>query len=213
MITRHLLDPAIGALGYFPIDLSVANLYWKTHDVSDIAVFETYLNEQRANTKRFVAHGGYLEQRALYRRSPRFQDGAVRDTHMGIDLWAPAGTSVHAVMDGVIHSFANNDDAGNYGPTLILEHDWQGKKLYSLYGHLAVSDIAGWYVGLRFRESELIAHLGTPLENGGYSPHLHFQVMTHMGDAKGDFVGVLAESQLYDYKGIILDPNPFIFEP
>jgi murein DD-endopeptidase MepM/ murein hydrolase activator NlpD len=212
MIAKHIIDPALGARGYFPIDLSVKNTFWDTNDVSDIPTFEQFLEKKRKETNRYVAHGGYLEQRALYRRSARFQEGAVRDTHMGIDLWAPAGTSVHAIMDGTIHSFAHNDDAGNYGPTLILEHDFQGKKLYSLYGHLAISDMAGWSVGLRLRESEQIATLGTPQENGGYSPHLHFQLMTSMLDFKGDFVGVLAPEQLDAFEDVILDPNPYIFE-
>ncbi|MDP5077263.1 MAG: peptidase M23, partial [Nonlabens sp.] len=77
---------------------------------------------------------------------------------------------------------------------------------------LAISDMAGWSVGLRFRESEQIATLGTPQENGGYSPHLHFQLMTSMLDFKGDFVGVLAPEQLDAFEDVILDPNPFIFE-
>lgn len=209
---KHLLNPQLATRGYFPIDLSVHNPHWDVNNVSDIALFEDYLDKKRIENNAYIAHGGYLEQRALYRRSARFQDGAVRDTHMGIDLWAPAGTSVHAFMDGTIHSFAHNDDAGNYGPTLILEHDWNGGKLYSLYGHLAISDMDNWRVGVRFRESELIAHLGTPQENGGYSPHLHFQLMTDMRNFTGDYVGVLAQSQLAAYDGVILDPNPFIFQ-
>ncbi|GAK91530.1 M23/M37 peptidase [Nonlabens ulvanivorans] len=179
--------------------------------MSDIAVFEKYLAEKRDEHQSYVAHGGYLEQRALYRKNIRFQSGITRDVHMGIDLWAPAGTSVHAVMDGVIHSFKLNDDAGNYGPTIILEHDWNGQKIYSLYGHLSISDMAGWEVGFRFRESEKIATLGTPQENGGYSPHLHFQIMTDMRDYRGDFPGVAAQEELSSYENVILDPNPFIF--
>lgn len=211
MAFKHIIDPQYGSQDYFPIDLSIKNSFWDNNDVSDILTFENYLEEKRAENDKFVAHGGYKEQRALYRRSARFQDGAVRDVHMGIDLWAPAGTSVHAIMDGKIHSFADNDDAGNYGPTLILEHEYQGKKLYSLYGHLSKSDMQGWELGVRFRESEQIATLGTPHENGGYSPHLHFQIMTDMQGHQGDFPGVLAESDLEKYSQIILDPNPFIF--
>ncbi len=211
MAFKYIIDPQYSATDYFPIDLSIKNSFWDKNDVSDIATFEDYLDKRREENDKFVAHGGYKEQRALYRRSARFQDGAVRDVHMGIDLWAPAGTSVHAIMDGKIHSFADNDDAGNYGPTLILEHEYQGEKLYSLYGHLSKSDIQGWEVGVRFRESEQIATLGTPQENGGYSPHLHFQLMTDMQGHQGDFPGVLAESDLENYSRIILDPNPFIF--
>ncbi len=211
-IHRHLIDPELGKQGYFLIDLSVVNTFWDENDVSDIAVFEKYLEEKRTINKSYVAHGGYLEQRALYRKNARFQSGLTRDVHMGIDLWAPVGTSVHAVLDGVIHSFAHNDDAGNYGPTLILEHDWNDKKIYSLYGHLAISDMEHWEVGLRFRESEKIATLGTPQENGGYSPHLHFQVMTTLKDYRGDFPGVAAQEELADYENMILDPNPFVFK-
>lgn len=211
MSFKNLIDPTYHQEQYFSIDLSVNNPFWNDNDVSDIAVFEKYLEKQRTITGKYVAHGGYLEQRALYRKSARFQAGLVRDIHMGIDLWAPAGTSVHAFMDGVVHSYANNDDEGNYGPTLILEHDFNGKKLYTLYGHLSISDMAKWSLGSRFRESEIIATLGTPQENGGYSPHLHFQIMTEMGEYRGDFPGVGAQEELKKYDGIILNPNPMIF--
>lgn len=208
---KFIIDPQYSSQDYFPIDLSIRNSFWDQNDVSDIPTMDQFLEKQRAKTGKFIAHGGYKEQRALYRKSARFQDGYVRDVHMGIDLWAPARTSIHAIMDGKIHSFADNDDAGNYGPTLILEHDVDGKKLYSLYGHLSKSDMQDWEVGVRFRESEQIATLGNPSENGGYSPHLHFQIMTTMQNYRGDFPGVLAESDLNKYSEIILDPNPFIF--
>ena len=211
MSFKNLIDPTYHQEQYFSIDLSVNNPFWNDNDVSDIAVFEKYLDKQRTITGKYVAHGGYLEQRALYRKSARFQAGLVRDIHMGIDLWTPAGTSVHAFMDGVVHSYANNNDEGNYGPTLILEHDFNGKKLYTLYGHLSISDMAKWSLGSRFRESEIIATLGTPQENGGYSPHLHFQIMTEMGEYRGDFPGVAAQEELKKYDGIILNPNPMIF--
>jgi murein DD-endopeptidase MepM/ murein hydrolase activator NlpD len=211
MAFKHLIDPKYGSEDYFPIDLSIDNPFWDKNEVSEILVFERYLQEQRAQTGAYIAHGGYLEQRALYRKSARFQTGRVRDVHMGIDIWAPAGTTVHAFMDGVVHSFAHHDDAGNYGPTLILEHSLNGEKRYTLYGHLSISDMEKWSVGYRFRESEVIATLGKPEENGGYSPHLHFQIMTDIKDYKGDFPGVAAIEELEKYKPIILDPNPFIF--
>ena len=207
MSFKNLIDPTYHQEQYFSIDLSVNNPFWNDNDVSDIAVFEKYLDKQRTITGKYVAHGGYLEQRALYRKSARFQAGLVRDIHMGIDLWTPAGTSVHAFMDGVVHSYANNNDEGNYGPTLILEHDFNGKKLYTLYGHLSISDMAKWSLGSRFRESEIIATLGTPQENGGYSPHLHFQIMLSLLNEKNNFSGVGEEYLLQIWKQISPDPN------
>ncbi|WP_124979056.1 peptidoglycan DD-metalloendopeptidase family protein [Nonlabens xiamenensis] len=211
MAITPLIDPQYQSEDYFPIDLSVNNPYWDECDVGNIDVFDAYLQRKRQETGSFVAYGGYLEQRALYRQSARFQEGLVRDTHLGLDLWAPAGTTVHALMDGEIHSFADNNDPGNYGPTLILKHNWRGQPLYSLYGHLSKKDLSSWEVGASFRESDIIAHLGTAEENGGYSPHLHFQVMTDMLEYHGDFPGVAAASELRFYKGLVLDPLHFLF--
>jgi murein DD-endopeptidase MepM/ murein hydrolase activator NlpD len=211
MAFKHLIDPKYVSQDYFPIDLSIDNSFWDVNEVSDIPVFERYLQKQRVLNGAYIAYGGYLEQRSLYRKSARFQIGRIRDVHMGIDIWAPAGTTVHAFMDGVVHSFAHHEDAGNYGPTLILEHDLNGEKRYTLYGHLSISDMEKWSVGYHFRESEVIATLGKPEENGGYSPHLHFQIMTDIKRYKGDFPGVAATEELEDYKKIILDPNPFVF--
>jgi murein DD-endopeptidase MepM/ murein hydrolase activator NlpD len=211
MAFKHLIDPKYVSQDYFPIDLSIDNSFWDVNEVSDIPVFERYLQKQRVLNGAYIAHGGFLEQRALYRKSARFQTGRIRDVHMGIDIWAPAGTTVHAFMDGVVHSFAHHEDAGNYGPTLILEHDLNGEKRYTLYGHLSISDMEKWSVGYHFRESEVIATLGKPEENGGYSPHLHFQIMTDIKGYKGDFPGVAATEELEDYQKIILDPNPFVF--
>ncbi len=206
-----LLDPTYSLYSYFKIDLSVDNSYWINNDVSDIAVFEEYLQHERSKSGGLIAHGGFKEQRALYRNAARFQKGIIRDVHMGVDLWAPAGTSVHALMDGTIHSFADNNDPGNYGPTLIIKHEWNGTQLYTLYGHLSKTDMSSWNIGATVKEGQAIATLGKPMENGGYSPHLHFQVMRQMNDYHGDFPGVLAQENLEDYNDIILDPNPFIF--
>lgn len=69
-----------------------------------------------------VAIGKYNENRIIYRQSENFQGLEARSIHLGIDIWAEAGTSVFCPIDGVIHSFKNNPGFGNYGPTLIIEH-------------------------------------------------------------------------------------------
>ena len=35
------------------------------------------------------------------------------------------GKSVHAPLTSTVHSFANNEGQGNYGPTIILQHELQ----------------------------------------------------------------------------------------
>lgn len=202
----RVIDPCFHLKDYFSIDLSTENEFWTQNDITNIGVFEKYLNKKVQETGKRIAYGGFLEQRALYRNSERFQEGETRDIHLGLDLWAPAGTSVHALLDGTIHSYAHNNDAGNYGPTLILEHTWEGQPLYSLYGHLSITDIKDWKVGKTYAAGAVIAHLGTAAENGGYSPHLHLQLMRDMEHYSGDYPGVASKSQLDHFKKNLLDP-------
>jgi murein DD-endopeptidase MepM/ murein hydrolase activator NlpD len=206
----YVIDPVFNRSEYFPIDLSVHNPYWTHNNITDVKEFEKFLENKMRSTDQRVAYGDYLEQRALYRNSNRFQGGETRDIHLGLDLWAPAGTSVHALLDGRIHSFANNTDRGNYGPTLILEHEWNGQRLYSLYGHLSITDLKNWHVNKLYAAGEPIAHLGTPDENGGYAPHLHLQLMRDIGQYAGDYPGVASKNQLEDYKKKVLDPADFL---
>jgi murein DD-endopeptidase MepM/ murein hydrolase activator NlpD len=41
----------------------------------------------------------------------------------GLDLWIKAGTPILAALDGTLHSFNFNAGFGDYGPTIILEHN------------------------------------------------------------------------------------------
>ncbi|MGB3590239.1 MAG: peptidoglycan DD-metalloendopeptidase family protein [Nonlabens sp.] len=203
---KQLLERSYSRSDYFAIDLSVDNPHWDEHDITDVEVFEAYLNLQRRVTGKYIAYGGYLEQRSLYKNSSRFNDETIRDIHLGLDLWAPTGTAVHPYMDGRVHSYSNNLGSGNYGPTIILEHQVGVEKIYSLYGHLSLDSIYGLKVGLRFRESETLARLGSTKVNGGYSPHLHFQLMTTMDGYTGDFPGVCTINEIAKYQRIIKDP-------
>lgn len=206
----HVIDPSYSQSKFFPIDLSVQNKHWTHNDITDITVFKEYLNKKKQETGKCIAYGGYLEQRALYRNSSRFQEDETRDIHLGLDLWAPAGTSIHALLDGKIHSYAHNNDAGNYGPTLILEHTWKGQALYSLYGHLSIADMKHWKIGKVYHAGDIIAHLGEPSENGGYAPHLHLQLMRDMGHFKGDYPGVASADQVKQYQQNLIDPGSFL---
>ena len=49
-------------------------------------------------------------------------DDEPRRLHLGVDIWADAGTPVYVPLDGRIHSFRDNNHFGDYGPTVILQH-------------------------------------------------------------------------------------------
>lgn len=129
---------------------------------------------------------------------------------MGVDIWAQAWTPVFAPLDGLIHSFQNNAGFGNYGPTIILEHELDGQKLFSLYGHLALEDLKDLQVGQSISKGQKFCHLGPFPENGDWPPHLHFQLMWDMMGMFGDFPGVCSHREVDKFRKICPDPNLLI---
>ena len=114
-----------------------------------------------------------------------------RTVHMGIDIAAPVGTKIHAFDDGVIFALGNNNLPFDYGPTLITKHKIQNLDIYALHGHLCVGDLQKWSVGDRVNKGVVIAHVGAKEENGGWNPHLHFQ-LSRIPPQKYDLPGVVS---------------------
>jgi murein DD-endopeptidase MepM/ murein hydrolase activator NlpD len=114
--------------------------------------------------------------------------GGVRDIHVGIDIGAPIDTEIHAFADGIIHSFGINAEAGSYGPTIITEHNialpigvgseklHPHQKVWALHGHLSSESIENLEVGSSFQAGDIIAKVGNEEVNGGWPPHIHFQL-------------------------------------
>lgn len=196
---------------YLILDFSATNPDLATLDLTDTAVFSDYVFDKLRQAGAAVGVGGYNEHRVIYRRSAHFQQTAdPREIHLGIDLWAEAGTPVYAPLDGVVHSFQDNNNFGDYGPTIILAHQYEGKPLYSLYGHLSRTSLEGLYEGKPVQAGETIAEIGPYPENGNWPPHLHFQLMTDMLGLKGDFPGVCSLRDRDRYLAICPDPNRFL---
>lgn len=158
----------------------------------------------------FYGFGPYRERRSVY-TAEQFADAASperRNRHLGIDVFAPAGTSVQAPLDGVVRVATYNADPLDYGHTLILEHTTKdGTPFYTLYGHLAQDRTGRARPGEAVKAGDLIAHFGDWHENGGWSPHLHFQVMTDMLSQTDNFFGVGHDSLWEVWADICIDPN------
>jgi peptidoglycan LD-endopeptidase LytH len=190
------------------LDLTEANPDLQTFDLRDSKIFDEYVSQKIKEANAVCAIGGYLENRYIYRRSEHFQQGnEPRSIHLGVDIWAEAGTSVYAPMDAKVHSFQNNNNFGDYGPTIILEHQIEGITFYTLYGHLNLECLEGLFEGKNIEKGEKIAEFGNYPINGDWAPHLHFQIITDMLGKKGDFIGVCEPSQQEYYANIC--PNPF----
>ena len=159
-----------------------------------------------------LAFGGYDEDRAIY-DGPVFTPqagGEARTIHLGLDIFAAPETAVYAPLDGRIHSFQDNANPKDYGPTLILEHAVGELVFYTLYGHLSRDSLDGLHTGKTFKAGDRIAALGGVQVNGGWTPHLHFQVILDMMERKGDYPGVFKLSERADWKRICPDPGPLL---
>ncbi len=199
---RPLLEIPFHAGRYVPIDLRGQN------PDSYAGHLERVCSEAGAG----VAYGGYLEPRMLYRDFGHFEGSGnpVRNIHLGVDFWAPAGTAVLCPFEGKVHSWSHRAIPGDYGPVILLQHEVAGKPLFSLYGHLSAESLHGLEPGRHFEAGVRLGSLGLPEENGGYEPHLHFQLIRDTGTWQGDYPGVCAKEDLAYFRENCPDPLPFL---
>lgn len=154
--------------------------------------------------------GSYGEKRSVY-ATDQFADSASperRTLHLGIDVFAPAMTPVHAPLPGKVAFLTYNADPLDYGHTLILEHEADGIRFHTLYGHLAGTLPMLLATGDEVAAGQVIAHLGDWHENGGWAAHIHFQIMADMLEQTGgNFFGVGHESLWDVWQSVCPDPN------
>lgn len=196
------------------VDLSIFNSEFDVIDVRTYEGLEIYLSEVLMDNYAKVGMGGYGEHRIVYDKSLHFNegDGEPRCIHLGIDLWAEEHTAIYAPLDSKVHSFKYNDKPLDYGSTIILEHEIEGSTFYTLYGHLTMNSIKNLKEGQVIKAGEAFSKIGYKEENGGWPPHLHFQVITNMLGWKGDFPGVATEREASYYQSICPDPLFFVKE-
>lgn len=216
------------------LDLSKENPALTADIFQSTDKFADFIQKQLSTSGARYAIGGYLEKRELYRRSPLFDsvktskkifegvymsavepdnkpvtdslETIIRSIHLGVDIWGPAGTPVLAPIGGSVHSLGFNNHFGDYGGTIILQHQLDGLYFHTLYGHLSKADLAigeNQYISL----GEKIGHFGPPEENGQWPPHLHFQLIMDMELKQGDYPGVCYPADLPYYKKNCPDPD------
>lgn len=193
---------------YAYIDLSENNRDLLKLEVASSEAFSIFILEYLKNRESKAAYGGYNELRTLYNRSQLFNNTAAnRNIHIGLDIWVPAFSDIISPLDAKIHSFRDNDNFGDYGPTIILEHNLQDRKFFTLYGHLSRESLNNLEIGKEIKKGDKIAELGDYDENGDYAPHLHFQIIEDMQGKFGDYPGVVKKEDLGIFLKNCPDPN------
>ncbi len=164
-----------------------------------------------SETARVVAVGRYGEERSMYRTTAfETADPEERRTiHIGIDLFAPAGEAVLAPLDAVIADVGVETVPLGFGGIVVLQHATDdGVAFFTLYGHLSPASLQTLTVGQRVARGDTIARLGRADENGGWAPHLHFQLMTSLcGWSATEIIGVVARSQWDVWASVFLNAN------
>lgn len=195
-----------------PMDFTAANTELTNDIISYTKHFAWYINKKLEGYTYGI--GGYNEDRILYKRSPLFATAGsqvsppagggdsgepIRSIHLGIDIWGPAGTKVYAPLGGMVHSFAFNNNFGDYGATIILLHQIETVSFYTLYGHVSLTDLAAVQEGKYVNRGEVIGHFGETAENGDWPPHLHFQIIEDLEYKEGDYPGVCSKNEREKY--------------
>lgn len=156
-----------------------------------------------------LAIGHYCENRLVYEGDAFSVDSPSRRTvHLGVDLFAPAGTPVFAALDGVVEYFNDNNVYLDYGPVIILRHQTDtGIPFFTLYGHLSRPSLENLFIGKEIAAGELIATMGEEHENVGWPPHTHFQLLTDLCGMGLDIYGVAPLIELPVWRSISPNPN------
>lgn len=156
--------------------------------------------------------GRYNEARLVYTADhyaiPGNHGPEWRTIHLGLDVFMEAGTSLYAPVDGTVYTNCKDKGVKGYGHLLILEHRVRDDlTFFTLYGHNSASTLDLIAPGETVRKGQKIAEIGDHTENGGWIPHLHFQVIADMLDYTDDFPGVAIPAQRKTWLSLCPDPN------
>lgn len=190
-------------------DFSVGSTQWSPSDLMKPGLADAEIVSRMQSSGSDLGIGRYDEPRLVY-TSDQFEtsSGDQRTIHLGLDLFQKKGATVHAPIDGTVHSVRDNDLSGDYGPTVILRHDPEdGPVFYTLFGHLSRKSTCELAVGDSVNAGDELAALGDVDENGGWAPHLHFQIIGDLLESDGNFPGVATLVEREVWKSLCPDPN------
>ncbi|MGG6897650.1 aminotransferase class III-fold pyridoxal phosphate-dependent enzyme [Rhizobium sp. BR 315] len=138
--------------------------------------------------------GSWGEKRTVYTDKAfesRFIEGRRRIHHLGVDLFMAAGTPLYTPLAGIVKSVEIEHEPLGYGGLIALEHAPEGcPPFVTLWGHMAHEALTRLKPGQRLEARALVGYMGDIHENGGWTPHLHFQISTDVQLTATDILGV-----------------------
>ena len=199
--------PVLGELAGDPYLHDFASDSAADYETTDFPVFQDQVFDEIAEAGHEWAIGLYLENRSgLLRNFPQMiSEGRI--FHVGLDVTAPANTSVFAPIPGVVEKVGFDGGVGNYGGFLILKHEMGGVRFYSFYGHLRRPHVVK--AGQEVAAGEKIAALGEHEDSGGWFSHVHLQVLTQEAFDQGRILqGYVDAEALQEIESLFPSPYP-----
>ncbi|MEM7302969.1 MAG: aminotransferase class III-fold pyridoxal phosphate-dependent enzyme [Pseudomonadota bacterium] len=190
--------------------ISVEHSTWPRNPF-DMPLEEAALVGEEFNREGDIWLGHYHEPRLVYtdkafRKGP-WKASARRTVHLGIDAFADAGHAIHAPMAGEVVVADYRGGHLDYGGVIILRHQTpQGDVFFTLYGHLDPEFLSRLEPGSQVAKGEVFCRLGDHAMNGGWSPHLHFQLAMSTKGIEADWPGVGDPDDMAFWRALC--PNP-----
>ena len=206
---------------FFPLfGIHLANVEVKSLSVENISVPQNPFELQNDEAKNIGFDirdranfwlGYYNEPRLIY-TAPAFRLGPWkasnrRTVHIAIDVFADQGTELFAPLDGEVFTAEYRENQLDYGGVIILKHTTPCKdEFFTLYGHLDPIFLKNLKVGDKIEKGQNFCQLGPPDVNGGWAPHVHFQLALTTEGMEADWPGVADPDDLLFWNDIC--PNP-----
>ena len=212
IMNRDLSDVPMGSL-------SVENSTWPQNP------FDMPLEEAAQVGAEFAGKDGsewwlgyYNEPRLIY-TAPAFRKGPYkasdrRTVHLAVDVFAPAGQALHAPLDGEVLIVEDRANHLDYGGVIILKHlTDDGDPFYTLYGHLDPECVTRLTAGDKIARGQAFCQLGNAYQNGGWAPHVHFQIALSTDGIEADWPGVADPDDLVLWNALCPNPAPLLNLP
>ncbi len=203
LMGKDLSDAPLGSL-------SVENSTWPQNP------FHMPLEEAARVGEEFEDNGrlwlGYYHEPRLIYAEPAFRNGPWyasdrRTVHLAVDVFGPASTTLFAPLKGTVFVAENRTGHLDYGGVIILRHETpDADPFYTLYGHLDPEFLERLKPGQIIEKGEAFCRLGDASMNGGWAPHVHFQLALSTEGIEADWPGVGDPDEMYLWGAIC--PNP-----
>jgi len=203
LMGENLSDAPLGSL-------SVENSTWPQNPFHMPLEEAAHVGEEFEDGGR-IWLGYYHEPRLIY-AEPAFRKGPWkasdrRTVHLAVDAFAPAGTELFAPMRGEVFVAENRTGHLDYGGVIILRHETpDGDPFYTLYGHLDPEFMQRLKPGDVVEKGASFCRLGDASQNGGWAPHVHFQLALTTEGIEADWPGVGDPDEMFLWRAIC--PNP-----